>query len=357
VELMHGSGGTRLAWPQLPAGVRAGIEAAAGSAVVHAVTQPGGFSPGLASRVVLASGERAFVKAVGSARDPVAPRFLRRELDVLSALRPSPEPPSSPEPLSSPELLSSPEPPSSPEPLSSPELLSSPERAGLPIPRLRASYDDGDWIALIFDDVDGRLPALPWRPDELQRVLDAVAELGERLTPTPFDVDLTGRDRMFHGWRELAGGGVPLDGLDPELLPWLDRFAELESRWLDAARGNTLLHGDLRADNLIITPDRVWFVDWPHVSVAAAWVDVVCLVPSVVMQGGPPAEEVWARYRPSRRVDPTAVDSMVAAVAGYFARQSIRPAPPSLPRIREFQRAQGAVAVSWLHARLGVGSA
>jgi hypothetical protein len=39
-------------------------------------------------------------------------------------------------------------------------------------------------------------------------------------------------------------------------------------------------------------------------------------------------------------------------VAGYFARQSIKPAPPGLPRIREFQRAQGAVALSWLLGRL-----
>jgi hypothetical protein len=32
---------------------------------------------------------------------------------------------------------------------------------------------------------------------------------------------------------------------------------------------------------------------------------------------------------------------------------SLEPAPPNLPRIREFQRAQGDAALSWLWSRLG----
>jgi hypothetical protein len=50
----------------------------------------------------------------------------------------------------------------------------------------------------------------------------------------------------------------------------LDRLAELEARWSQAAAGATLLHGDLRADNLLLTPSRVVLVDWPHACVGAA---------------------------------------------------------------------------------------
>ncbi len=49
----------------------------------------------------------------------------------------------------------------------------------------------------------------------------------------------------------------------------LDRLAELEEEAPAAAAGDTLLHLDLRADNLLLTPDRVVVVDCPHARVGA----------------------------------------------------------------------------------------
>jgi hypothetical protein len=46
--------GQRIAWEALPDHVRAAVEGWLGSAVVSATTQPGGFSPGVASRLVAA---------------------------------------------------------------------------------------------------------------------------------------------------------------------------------------------------------------------------------------------------------------------------------------------------------------
>jgi Phosphotransferase enzyme family len=57
-----------------------------------------------------------------------------------------------------------------------------------------------------------------------------------------------------------------------------------------AAAGPALLHGDLRADNLLLTPGRVVAVDWPRACAGAAWVDLLLLLPSVAMQGGPNPE-------------------------------------------------------------------
>lgn len=34
--------------------------------------------------------------------------------------------------------------------------------AHLPVARLLGSYDDGDWVALVLEDVEGRRPSLPW---------------------------------------------------------------------------------------------------------------------------------------------------------------------------------------------------
>ena len=57
--------------------------------------------------------------------------------------------------------------------------------ASAPSPRLLWSYDDQGWVALAFEDIQGKLPTLPWQPGELQRVLEVVAELAVTLTPAP----------------------------------------------------------------------------------------------------------------------------------------------------------------------------
>ena len=66
--------GVRITWTQIPTHVRAGIEAIiGGGAVVTAVSQSGGFSPGTADRVVTADGHRAFVKAVSTIHNDQTP--------------------------------------------------------------------------------------------------------------------------------------------------------------------------------------------------------------------------------------------------------------------------------------------
>jgi hypothetical protein len=56
----------------------------------------------------------------------------------------------------------------------------------IPAPRLLWSHDEGKEgrIVLAFEDVDGRNHEEPWRPDELDRVLDALAALAGLLTPS-----------------------------------------------------------------------------------------------------------------------------------------------------------------------------
>ena len=46
---------------------------------------------------------------------------------------------------------------------------------------------------------------------------------------------------------------------------------------------------------------------------------------------------------------------MVAAVAAYFLRSSVRPVVPQLPALRDFQREQGVVAAAWLRERVDAG--
>jgi hypothetical protein len=115
-----------------------------------------------------------------------------------------------------------------------------------------------------------------------------------------------------------------------------------------------LLHLDLRADNLLLTPDdRVLVMDWPHARVGASWVDPVFLAPSVAMQNGPSPEELFAKHPHGRKADPDDLTAVIGAVAGFFTRRGLQPAPPGLPTLRPFQAAQGEVARSWLARRTG----
>jgi hypothetical protein len=231
--------GQRLHWPQLPDHVRHELETRLGSAVTHAVTQPGGFSPGVAARLRLADGRAVFVKAVSASINPDSPGMHRREARIAAALSES-----------------------------------------VPTPRLLDSYDDGDWIALIFEDIDGTMPRTPWRPAELDRVLVAIGNLSSILTPAPVTVEPVGEllTNVFVGWQRLAAGvdssQDDLRGVDPWVQRHLAELVALEARSPDAAaEGTTLLHADLRADNILLTPSRVFFIDWPWASRGAAWVD------------------------------------------------------------------------------------
>jgi thiamine kinase-like enzyme len=128
---------------------------------------------------------------------------------------------------------------------------------------------------------------------------------------------------------------------------------QLEARWREATDGESLVHLDIRADNVLLTRDRVLFVDWPAASIGAPWIDLVAMLPSVAMQGGPDPEDIWRAHPLSRGVDDDRVDAFLAGIVGYFAHTVWLPPPPGLPTIRAFQSAQGTHAAAWLAARRG----
>lgn len=301
--------GERLPWEQVPARIRETIEQRLEAPVARALTRPGGFSPGLAATLELEDGRRFFAKAVGPEPNPESAELHRREAHVAAALPPE-----------------------------------------TPAPRFLFSVEDvSGWVALVFENVDGHDPELPWRPRDLARVLEALTALTSALTPAPIDAPSVEEHlgEMFRGWRELERPE------DEWAAAHLDELQALEARWADAAAGETLLHCDVRADNILLTPERVVFVDWPHACVGAAWIELFAFLPSVAMQGGPHPWEVFESHPLGRDVPPGLLQPVLAALAGYFASRSILPAPPGLSTLRAFQRGQGAEALAWLRRSLG----
>jgi hypothetical protein len=307
--------GVHLPWAEVPDVVREWAAIVGGGLPSRVQDLAGGFSPGAIARLEFDARPDVFVKAVGTELNPDSPGMHRRE-GVVSALLPS-------------------------SPL---------------LPRLIGTFDDGQWVALAFAVVEGRLPQHPWKDVELDLALRSLEDMHALLTPGPSsEIDSAGvhLGPVFGGWRQLAGD----EDTPAELHPWsrrhLNQLADLESGWPAACDGETLLHGDIRSDNMLVTDGGVVFVDWPHAAVGSPVLDLVEWAPTVALEGGPEPEDLLRRHGPSRRAEPEAVTALVAAVAGYLIEHSLRPSPPGLPTLRAFQAAQGAVARAWLERRTG----
>jgi aminoglycoside phosphotransferase (APT) family kinase protein len=305
----------RIGWLDVPETVRVALEGALGSPVAGVESEAAGYSPSFAARCRLADGRRVFVKAVSPDQNPVSPAMLRHEIRVTREL----------------------------------------PRAA-PAPELRHAYDDGHWVAAVFDEVEGRPPRQPWDPAELAAVLAAIDGLAPVLDPCPVAELETLEEKFgaaFSGWRRLAGGPVPA-GLDAWSAGRLDELATVEAEWVAATAGDALVHFDVRADNVLLGPaGEVWFVDWANAARGASWIDTLLMLPSVALQGGPDPATALATTSAAARVDAAAVTALVVALAGFFTYGATLPPPPGLPQLRAFQAAQGEVARAWARDRLG----
>ncbi|MEQ7005485.1 phosphotransferase [Actinopolymorpha sp. B17G11] len=304
--------GVRISFDEVPAPVRRWVERELGSPVVSASTQSGGFSPGAAARLVTADGRRGFVKAVGGALNPDSPGLLRRERTTMEAV------------------------------------------PALPwTPRMRSAYDDGDWIALLFDDIEGREPAHPWTAEDTDLVFGALADLTAALTPTPWPEapDLSDAGIFRGGWAVLQES--PPADLDPWAVARLDLLREYQQRARAAVVGESLVHWDIRADNVLITGTGVVFVDWAWAARGARWVDTALAALDLVISGSSvDVDDLLSRHPCTRDADPLDVTALLATVTGALTERSRAPVPPGLPTIRDYQRVVADALTAWIRRRM-----
>ncbi|WP_168211793.1 phosphotransferase family protein [Ruania zhangjianzhongii] len=312
---MSAEGRSRLVWADLPDGVAHLVQEQLGSEVVASVSHDGGYSPGLASTLVTGSGERVFVKAVGESMNTFAVELYRREAAVAPLLD---------------------------------------ERVPAPAFRWSAEESIGgdDWVALAFDAADGPGPGDPWTADGIAAAVDLADRIGDLDAPAGLPAFA---DEQFRHWHEVAADpelSAGIAALDPWAGEQVDRLVGLADGWADAVAGTALVHGDLRADNMVTLAGTAAAVDWPSAVSGAPWVDLVCLLPSMVLEGAGEAEELLAMSRHAAAADAEAVNVVLAAIAGYFLHSSLQPPPPGIPHVRRFQRDQGLVCTRWLGNRL-----
>lgn len=298
----------RLQWAHLPPVVRALVEEQCGSPVVGAESQDAGFTPGFASVLTCTDGSRQFVKAASVRAQKMFAHSYREEARKLAALPPE-----------------------------------------TPAARLLWVHDDEEWVVLGIEYVEGRAPHRPWQRPDLDVALATLVRAADVLTPPPADLEV---DSFAEEFAPLPGFWEQVRATHPGL-EHADEAAALAARFAEVTGGGTVVHTDVRDDNILLTPGgEAVLCDWNWPVVGAAWLDTVLLM--IGPRGdGIDVDAVLAETELTRDVPAEHIDIVIALVTAYFLKQAEEPVPATSPHMREAQRWQGEVCWEWLCERRG----
>lgn len=223
--------------------------------------------------------------------------------------------------------------------------------------RVYATLDADFLPALIGWDDDGRLPLLVledlsadhWPPPWHVGQADTVRATLERVhaTEPPVGVPELGDLLAADGWRTVAADPAPFLSTGVASDAWLERAlpALLDAEATFPLQGESLLHVDVRSDNLCLRDDRAILVDWNHACRGNPEIDLAFWLPSLELEGGPSPEAILP-----------AAPGVAAVVSGYFAARAGLPPVPDAPGVRPIQVAQLGPAVAWASRALGLGA-
>ncbi|MDK1327870.1 phosphotransferase [Arthrobacter sp. zg-Y1143] len=308
----------RLPWGRLPAAVRDSIAASLDGGVSLVEPAGGGFTPGFAAVLGNKSGDRIFAKAAAASDAFIYPSYLR-ESQVVPLMLP-----------------------------------------GMPMPALRSAQrlvaDGIHWQMLVYEAVPGRMPGQPWTEADVAAVETACVTAAALLTDfpqaeggTPVAEDMALIPTRF---KAVADGGEP-----PWFLPGLSAeeaggFQEALDLCPEALAGDAVLHGDLRADNILISDGRALFCDWNFLGTGAPWIDWVGVLPYARADGID--ADAWLRRSELTRDVPDAyIDALLAALLNYMIHWGSQPDVDTSPLLRIHGRHTARLVYDWLACRQG----
>jgi hypothetical protein len=201
-------------------------------------------------------------------------------------------------------------------------------------------WEDGARPLLVLEDLSpGAHWPPPWRPGDVDAVLAALREVAAAQV---FAELPRLADESIGGWPAVAWDPEPFLRLELVSRAWLDvALPRLVDAWeATPIDGDSLLHCDVRSDNLCLRAGRAIIFDWSHARIGNPDFDVAFWLPSLALEGGPQPETFG-------------VDAFAVYVAGFFAALAGLPPPEGAPQVRGFQLAQLEVALPWACRALG----
>jgi hypothetical protein len=213
------------------------------------------------------------------------------------------------------------------------------------LPTLLGWHDDDERPVLALEDLsEARWPP-PWDRGSVDAVLATLREV--HATPPPPDlVPIDSRGIAFlDGWERIARDPEPGLALGLFDAPWFERHWERLHEEAVRAQigGDSLLHLDVRSDNLCLRDGRAVLIDWNWAAIGNPAFDVAAWLPSLHAEGGPSPEGIM----------PDGV-AFAAMLAGFFADRASQPPIPGAPRVRPLQLVQARAALGWTVRSMGL---
>jgi len=213
------------------------------------------------------------------------------------------------------------------------------------LPRFLGFQDHPEAPLLLLEDLSTAVWPPPWRPGDLERLLEALPRVAATRPARDVLADLE-RDRgRFAGWLNVERNPAPFLSLGLCSAEWLSMALPtlLLAQDLATLTGADLVHGDLRSDNLCFLPGRVVLVDWNGARRGNASFDLASLAPSLRLEAGPLPEELLPGE-----------STLPAMICGYFAANAGLPGVPDAPHVRHIQLRQLRIALHWAARSLGL---
>lgn len=205
--------------------------------------------------------------------------------------------------------------------------------------------DEGDPPVLVLEDLRGATWPPPWDARSIDSVREALDAKAATPVPKQLGTIEERRDWLCGGWAEIERDPEPFLSLGvlsrsslEKVLPTLRGAAE--NAPID---GDSLIHLDVRSDNLCLAERGAVLVDWNHACRGNPDLDLAVWLPSLRLEGGPAPEELLP-----------GAGGFAAALAGFFGSRAGLPPPETAPRVRAFQLAQFRVALPWAARELNL---
>jgi hypothetical protein len=210
------------------------------------------------------------------------------------------------------------------------------------LPQVLGFDDDGSRPALALENLSGAAWPPPWTDTRVAGVLEALAAVAA--TPPPAHLEEIPID-WDAGWRTVEADPAPFLALGLCSANWLERCLPHLVQAADAAiqSGSSLVHLDVRSDNLCFRDGRAILIDWNHAGVGNPALDVAFWLPSLHAEGGPPPQQVLPDE-----------GELAALVAGFFCGHAGEGPLPEAPHVRPLQLRQARVALPWAARELGL---
>jgi hypothetical protein len=204
-------------------------------------------------------------------------------------------------------------------------------------------YDEGSGVPLlVIEDLSDAYWPPPWREGDVALVrsaLDAVAATSAPAGLTPIG---DWRAEWLSGWSAVRDDPEPFLATGVASHDWLEAnldALEAAAERAPVADGSSLLHLDVRSDNLALTERGPVLFDWNWASRGNPLLDLVAWAPSLCIETG---------MRPEEVVDADGAGEMAALIAGVWAAVAGLPPPPTAEqRMRDAQLAALRVCLPW----------